>query len=387
MPIAMPKVFPGRTRLVVTLAGMLWLLPMAANAVEPPELLAQSEIFTDVQVTELSDSEKERVGELLRDAQQNVDNENYSAAIAAYQQALSIDRNNARLYSGIGYLQFLKGDYQLAVESYRQAIDRDSRNVSFRYGLALSLYNAERYAEAADTYRAITRMAPNNQPDAFLGLGNMLLRLEEYDLALNALEEAVRLSPNNAQVYEAIGLLYIEQGRYDDALDPLQQALRLDNKRGSIHGNLAKIWIHQGRTRQAEESLRRAIAANPRDWESHYQLALMLEERDDMDAAFIHYEETVEANPSFVPAQAALGALLLEREQYIRAVISYRQIVRQYPEDAGARYNLGLAFWGQGQRDAAIHALERARDLYEDQDNETEAERATALLDAWGVDD
>ncbi|MEO0869947.1 MAG: tetratricopeptide repeat protein, partial [Cyanobacteria bacterium J06642_11] len=80
-----------------------------------------------------------------------------------------------------------------------------------------------------------------------------------------------------------------------------------------------------------------------------------------------------------------LGTLLLEREQYIRAVISYRQIVRQYPEDAGARYNLGLALWGQGRRDAAVQALEEARRLYERQDNEAEADRANDLLETWGV--
>ncbi|MEM9266353.1 MAG: hypothetical protein AAGA46_12580 [Cyanobacteria bacterium P01_F01_bin.13] len=34
-------------------------------------------------------------------------------------------------------------------------------------------------------------------------------------------------------------------------------------------------------------------------------------------------------------------------------MISYRQIVRQFLGDAGARYNLGLALWGQGHREAA----------------------------------
>ena len=105
-----------------------------------------------------------------------------------------------------------------------------------------------------------------------------------------------------------------------------------------------------------------------------------------MEAALIHFEETVESNPSFTPAQAALGALLLEREQFIRAVISYRQIVRQFPEDAGARYNLGLALWGQGRRQAAVESLRQARRLYREQENENEAQRAEELLKAWGVD-
>lgn len=144
-------------------AGLCWLMPMTAAQALPEGGLAQADV--ELQVSELTDAQKEALGKLLQTAQQHVDNENYAAAIAAYQQALTIDRENAKLYSGIGYLQILRGDFQLAVESYRQAIDRDSRNVSFRYGLAHSLYQAERYAEAADAYRAITRMAPGEAKD------------------------------------------------------------------------------------------------------------------------------------------------------------------------------------------------------------------------------
>lgn len=80
--------------------------------------------------------------------------------------------------------------------------------MAFSYGLARSLFQAERYAEAADTYRAIIRMAPD-EANVFWGSVNMLLRLDDYDKAFDALEEAARLSPKNAQVYEAIGLLYL----------------------------------------------------------------------------------------------------------------------------------------------------------------------------------
>ena len=123
--ITIPTVKPsGRGRLVAALVGALWLLPMAAaNAVEPADVFADvlvaQEPASDLELSELSDADQERVNEALKTAQQHVDNENYSAAIAVYQDALTIDRNNARLYSGIGYLQILKGDFQLAVESYQ----------------------------------------------------------------------------------------------------------------------------------------------------------------------------------------------------------------------------------------------------------------------------
>ncbi|MEL6250080.1 MAG: tetratricopeptide repeat protein, partial [Cyanobacteria bacterium J06627_15] len=121
--------------------------PVASSA---PALIAQS--------SSLSEADEDRFNELLRQAQERVDDRDYRGAIGYYQQALQIDRDNARLYSGIGYLQLQQGDYQLAVENYRQAIEREPRNLPFRYGLAFSLFQAQQFEEAADVYRELIRM-------------------------------------------------------------------------------------------------------------------------------------------------------------------------------------------------------------------------------------
>ncbi|MEL6130028.1 MAG: hypothetical protein AAFR30_08995, partial [Cyanobacteria bacterium J06628_4] len=77
MPIViMPTVKPSG-RLVAALVGALWLLPMAAaNAVEPAAvfagvLVAQEPAANDLQLSELSEADKERVNEALKTAQLN----------------------------------------------------------------------------------------------------------------------------------------------------------------------------------------------------------------------------------------------------------------------------------------------------------------------------
>ena len=67
--ITIPTVKPsGRGRLVAALVGALWLLPMAAaNAVEPADVFADvlvaQEPASDLELSELSDADQERVNE------------------------------------------------------------------------------------------------------------------------------------------------------------------------------------------------------------------------------------------------------------------------------------------------------------------------------------
>ena len=129
--------------------------------------------------------------------------------------------------------------------------------------------------------------------------------------------------------------------------------------------------------------MQRAVDLNPKDSDSQYYLGEIFRKRGDINSALNHFEQAVEFNPRLLPAQAALGELLLAREQYLRAVLSYRQLTRAFPEDAGVRYNLGLALWGQGNKNGALGELQRSLELYREQDNETGANRAAALLQAW----
>ncbi|MEO0488965.1 MAG: tetratricopeptide repeat protein, partial [Cyanobacteria bacterium J06659_2] len=128
-------------------------------SIESQEHIAQL-LLAQADDDDLSDEEKARLGELLREAQDLIDDRDYASAIAAYQQATQIDGDNPRIYSGIGYLQIQQGNYQAAAAAYRQAIDLDPRNLPFRHGLAFSLVNAGSLQEATAVYQELIRMAP-----------------------------------------------------------------------------------------------------------------------------------------------------------------------------------------------------------------------------------
>lgn len=144
---------------------------VATEIVEIVESISpQSVLLAQESSANLSDEQKERLSTLLGDAQRKIESGDYAGAVALYQQAIQVDRENTRIYSGIAYLQLQQGDFESAAEYYRQALDRDPRNLPFHYGLAHSLFMDERYEQSASAYRDLINIDPR-AADAFIGLG------------------------------------------------------------------------------------------------------------------------------------------------------------------------------------------------------------------------
>ncbi|NJM45111.1 MAG: tetratricopeptide repeat protein [Alkalinema sp. RU_4_3] len=108
-----------------------------------PEALAQSPAPSSTKP-----QPNKQLDDLLKAARERVDAKDFNGAIALYQQALRLDDRNARLYSGIGYLQAQQGNYSASLESYRLASRLEPRNADFIYAQGFCLGNLNQDSEA-----------------------------------------------------------------------------------------------------------------------------------------------------------------------------------------------------------------------------------------------
>jgi tetratricopeptide (TPR) repeat protein len=334
----------------------------------------------------LSAAQQEQLDELLRQGQARVAANDPAGAIAAYQQAAQIDPQNARIFSGIGYLQIQQGNYTEAVTAYRRAVALERGNLAFRYGLAHSLYNSNQLAEALATYREILASHPR-EANAYLGIGSIQLQQGDTDAALATYLELVSLAPGNAQAYEALGNLYIQQEDYEQALTYLNRGVRASSSnKDDLYASIASLYLLQENLPAARSAASQALALNSSNAQAQHQMGYILYQEGNREEAFEYLLRAVRLDPDLVAAHALLGGLLLEREQYLQAVLSYRRVVEARPDDPAAFYNLGLALWGQGLQAQAVSNVELARYMYERQGDTEGAERAVALINFWGIE-
>ena len=130
----------------------------------------------------------------------------------------------------------------------------------FWFGYDKSSARLEKVKEEAD---AALRLNPE------LGEAQMALAyyhyfgFRDYERARERLEIARRATPNDAEIYDALGAITRRQGRWDEALANFEKALELDPRNTSVIWNLAETCALLGRAQDAERTIALGLEVNP----------------------------------------------------------------------------------------------------------------------------
>jgi len=98
----------------------------------------------------------------------------------------------------------------------------------------------------------------------------------DYDAALKAFADALRIRPNDAAVYAARGFVLRRQGKFDQAIDALKRALTLDPRNGNVPVGLAGTYMAVNSYLEAEQVLRQALTLDPGNDPARYWYAISI---------------------------------------------------------------------------------------------------------------
>jgi tetratricopeptide (TPR) repeat protein len=165
-------------------------------------------------------------------------------AIASFDEAIRLDPK-------LGDLPFYKR-YRSAAES----LSPNPQSPTFAAEARLGLRAFERadFDQAIDAFDELIRLDPKHS-EAHRWRGDASLNEVELDKALSEYDEALRLDPTNAMAYCSRGAALIGKGTYGKGIASLDEAIRLDPE-------LANLSFYNRYTTAAETGLfgRRVIA-------------------------------------------------------------------------------------------------------------------------------
>lgn len=162
-----------------------------------------------------------------------------AAAIPFFKQAIERDPNFAAAYEALGISYSNLREPGLANENLQKAYDlRDkvSERERFRISAAYYLLVTGELEKAIQTYEVWTQTYPLNS-EPFGNLGVDYTYLGQYEKAITASLEDLRLNPGSAAAYTNLVSLYPAVNRLDEADSKYQQAIahKVDNP--FLHGN------------------------------------------------------------------------------------------------------------------------------------------------------
>src|SRR6266540_739644 len=241
------------------------------------------------------------------------------------------------------------------------------------------------YQEAIEAFDEALRIGPddvayhNNRGDALVNLGKLQAGLSRHDeaskshaKAIEAYNEALRLAPDNAPAHnnkgsalQSLGDLQAELSRHDEAsksyaraIEAYDEALRIAPDDAAAHNNKGNALRNLG-------DLQAGLLKHDEAWESY-------------DQAIKAFDEALRVAPDYVLAHNNKGSALQSvgklqaglykqdeaSKSYARAIEAYNEALRLAPDYAPAHNNKGNALRKLGDLHAGLSKHDEASKSY-----------------------
>jgi len=151
----------------------------------------------------------------------------------------------------------------------------------------------------------------------------------EYDHAIEAASEAIRLLPEYGTAYNNLGFAYLQKGEYDQAIAALNNAIRIIPRQPVFLNSRGKAYLMKG----------------------------------NYDAALVDLNESIRLMPSYSHAFNNRGTVYKKKGDLDRAIADYSEALRLKPDSADVIVNRGNAYKEQGKDDLAKADLNEAERL------------------------
>jgi tetratricopeptide (TPR) repeat protein len=340
----------------------------------------------------------EALGDVLFQSQQ------YARAAEAYQRFVRLDDRSARVSYKLALARYRDRDTGGATAALKDALRLDDKVADAHYLLGLCLREEDRVPEAMRAFERALALAPGLIPareelaDLYGALGKHTEELEQlqmiagldrdhvsrqvaiglaharaghWDLAVLTLGGALERSPNEPEIYRALGKVWLERPRDDRAfLSKAREALeRVASSPAATSETLTlygRALLQEGDVDGAEHALQQATLRFPVDPQAFVLYASTAEKQSHLEPArqaLIQYGGLTANDADLVSRATRIASLSLRLNDPDTAVRWLTQAVSSNPNDVRLLTSLADAQIRAGRRDAAqttvAHALER----------------------------
>ena len=228
------------------------------------------------------------------------------------------------------------------------------------------------FKEALNYFQEAVETSPDDT-EAWFGLGNCYIGLEQPAEAIAAYQQVIRTDPANANAYYNLGHDYRQLGRYEEAVATFQDALAANPKHLPSRFEMGETLGQIGRTEEEKQVYIDIIDKAPKFFPAYFRLGLVCNRLGLYDQAIAAQEQVLALKPDFAPAHYALGLVYANMGNYRQEANAYKEALRIDPDFVEAHYNMGLYYLRSGERNAALEQYKILKKL--------DDERADQLFD------
>jgi tetratricopeptide (TPR) repeat protein len=290
-----------------------------------------------------------------------LENKETASAVVQFEEALKL-RDEPEYRLGLASALFAKGDLLTAKSHYETLLSKDPRSLRALLGMATVLEKSDKQAEALDYLNRAYAVEPEN---IFVNynLGVLYDRLAQSDAAIISFERALKTNQNHFPSQFYLGLALKKAGKEDEALSALKKASELPD--ASVEGIRAYALEleESGSLDESEIVLRRSLSHHPAEQKLMEQMAIILLRKKQESNAKPFIEQLLVKTPGESRLLGLYGWTQLRLGDLISAEKSLKEAVIRDSANAFAFFALGELYRQSGQLELSKTNFDTAYNL------------------------
>lgn len=229
----------------------------------------------------------------------------WEEAAVAYARVLDAAPDHAEALQLLALVQKRLGNMAGAVELLHHSLRVRPEQGHVWFNLGNSYADMQQFDAAYEAYKQAMLRDPKN-PAIHIHFSAVCRQRRSFREAEAALQVALRLVPEDASAWQALGLTLKAQGRYPAALKAYARALELDAANPVLHANVAGLFLLLGRRGEAAQAYGEALRLKPDFTAVHRQMAQLHVYASAADPHIAQMEELLRARTTEEKDKTAL---------------------------------------------------------------------------------
>ena len=287
----------------------------------------------------------------------------YDAAYRYLSSAIQSNPQQAAYYDQLGLIRRYEGCRPEAMAAFRHALKlgmKDEEATLWRHIGEVHVDLLE-WNKAMEAFRNALRLRAGDAA-AHLALGRIYLDRNDPTMALVELRAALEITPALPGLHAALGRAYRTAGDSESAIAILRKGIEHDSSDQESRYILAQTLLAAGRVKDGRQLLDDYQQLQQRITQTNaiFEAGVDRAEAGDLAEAERTLRDALKLAPRYAPALQTLGTVLLDRAKVQPALEVFRQSLAVNPLNSETYFNMGEAYLRLGNLNDALEMTQKA---------------------------
>ena len=222
---------------------------------------------------------------------------------------------------------------------------------------AMGLFKERKYKECIDAFSNVLETEPDNA-DVYNNMGVAYSCVGDKEQAEKMLIKSIELDPQLAQAYINLSDLYYKSGDLASAVGTLQKGSYELQDNLTIAHLLARVYIDDQRWDDAIEELDRVLDGEPENYDAYYDLGHVYFELGDYEGAISNFETVTEYRQDSELLYYSLAQAYEANNEIDKAISNYLKAIAVNDKFTLAYKKVAILFMARNDFEDALEYFE-----------------------------